>query len=115
MLAARTFTSLQSIAAAAFTGNGALPGARIFRTRPLIPSRSWGRSLFGETGHGRRAVVSAPQEIVTMRAHGAIAASGGGRNHSFAITSNGSVLTWGKVQFLPLFGTLAHLCNVNTF
>jgi len=47
-------------------------------------------------------VVAAPQEIVTMRTYGAIAASGGGRNHSFAITSNGNVLTWGKVRVLLL-------------
>ena len=37
-----------------------------------------------------------------MRTYGAIAASGGGRNHSFAITSNGNVLTWGKVRVLLL-------------
>ena len=97
--AARTFTFLQSIAAAAFTGNCAPPCACIFLKCPLMPSCSWGRSLFGESGHGRSKIVAAPQEIVTMRSHGAIAASGGGRNHSFAITTNGGVLTWGKVRF----------------
>jgi hypothetical protein len=54
-----------------------------------------------------------------MRTHGSIAASGGGRNHSFAITSNGSVLTWGKVLRLqsyvsaPFFAQLT-LCRTSS-
>ena len=49
-----------------------------------------------------------------MRTYGAIASSGGGRNHSFAITGNGSVLTWGKV-LNESFGILTLLCNSHAF